>query len=89
MVLAVPDAQTTQHLHPQQIMQYFQQSNTLNTPAKFILLIGAEGGLSEQEIQLAMARQFVAWQLGERVLRTETAPVTALATLQTLANLVS
>lgn len=46
------------------------------------LLIGPEGGLSEAEIAGVQARGFRPWQLGPRVLRTETAPVAALALLQ-------
>ena len=47
-----------------------------------ILLIGPEGGLSEQEIALAEEAGFVSLCLGPRVLRTETAALTALAALQ-------
>lgn len=46
------------------------------------LLIGPEGGLSEAELAAVQARGFRPWQLGPRVLRTETAPVAALAVLQ-------
>jgi 16S rRNA (uracil1498-N3)-methyltransferase len=46
------------------------------------LLIGPEGGLSAAEITLAQQCGFQPWQLGPRVLRTETAPVVALAVLQ-------
>ena len=52
--------------------------------AKFWLLIGAEGGFAEQEITQAIERGFMPWQIGERVLRTETAPVVALSSLLTL-----
>lgn len=52
--------------------------------AQFWLLIGAEGGFSEQEITQAIERGFMPWQIGERVLRTETAPVVALSSLLTL-----
>lgn len=52
--------------------------------AQFWLLIGAEGGFSEQEITQAIERGFIPWQIGERVLRTETAPVVALSSLLTL-----
>ncbi len=45
------------------------------------LLIGAEGGLSDAELQQAQQANFQPWQIGNRVLRTETAPVVALATL--------
>lgn len=46
------------------------------------LLIGPEGGLSEQEIAAATAAGFVPLRLGPRVLRTETAAVAALSVLQ-------
>lgn len=52
--------------------------------AQFWLLIGAEGGFSAQEIKQAIERGFMPWQIGERVLRTETAPVVALSSLLTL-----
>ena len=48
------------------------------------LLIGPEGGLSDEEYQQAEQVNFLPWQIGSRVLRTETAPVVALATLLAL-----
>lgn len=48
------------------------------------LLIGPEGGLSQQEISQAFGQGFVGIRLGPRVLRTETAPLAALAALQML-----
>jgi len=48
------------------------------------LLIGPEGGLSQDECQQAQNVGFEPWQIGTRVLRTETAPVVALATLHAL-----
>ncbi len=48
------------------------------------LLIGAEGGLSTEEVKTATDMGFQAWQIGERVLRTETAPIVALSVLNTL-----
>lgn len=56
-------------------------------PQTISLLIGAEGGLTEAEIQQSEQHGFRRWQLGERVLRTETAPVVALATLHYHAHL--
>ena len=47
-------------------------------------LIGPEGGLSEAEVEQAKAAGFHAARLGPRVLRTETAPVVALAVAQQL-----
>lgn len=48
------------------------------------LLIGPEGGLSNDEYTQAEQTGFAPWQIGTRVLRTETAPVVALATLHAL-----
>ena len=50
------------------------------------LLVGPEGGLSEAEQRLALQSGFRACGLGPRVLRTETAPLAALAALQALAG---
>lgn len=50
------------------------------------LLIGAEGGFNTEEISQALQQGWRAWQIGERVLRTETAPVVALSTLQAWQN---
>lgn len=48
------------------------------------LLIGAEGGLGANEIAIASQQGFIGVQLGKRILRTETAPLAAIATMQTL-----
>lgn len=48
------------------------------------LLIGAEGGLSPQEIDTASANGFQSILLGPRILRTETAALAAIASMQTL-----
>jgi 16S rRNA (uracil1498-N3)-methyltransferase len=50
------------------------------------LLIGPEGGLSDNEQKFARANGFTAYRLGPRILRTETAGLAALAALQTLAG---
>ena len=49
-----------------------------------ILLVGPEGGLTAQEEQAAGAAGFTSVTLGQRVLRTETAGLAALAAMQTL-----
>lgn len=51
-------------------------------PASIALLIGPEGGLAASEVELAAAHGFSPWSLGPRILRAETAPLTALAILQ-------
>jgi 16S rRNA (uracil1498-N3)-methyltransferase len=48
------------------------------------ILVGPEGGLSEREIDIAALVGFTALSLGPRVLRTETAPLAALAAMQAL-----
>ena len=47
-------------------------------------LVGAEGGFAPAEYQAAQASGFEPVRLGPRILRTETAPVAALAVLQAL-----
>ena len=49
-----------------------------------ILLVGPEGGLSPEERRRAEARGFVPVRFGPRVLRTETAPLAAIAAMQAL-----
>lgn len=60
--------------------------NTLTTKKlpHIELLIGSEGGLNQAELEQAAQAGFEAWQIGDRVLRTETAPVVALSTLHAL-----
>jgi 16S rRNA (uracil1498-N3)-methyltransferase len=48
------------------------------------LLVGPEGGLSERERELALSRRCEPLSLGPRVLRTETAPLAALAAIHAL-----
>lgn len=48
------------------------------------LLIGAEGGLNTNEIALASQYGFIGVKLGKRILRTETAPLAAIAVMNTL-----
>tara|TARA_R110000782_G_scaffold102686_5_gene189917 strand:+ start:36 stop:506 length:471 start_codon:yes stop_codon:yes gene_type:complete len=56
----------------------------LQPPASLALLIGPEGGLSDDEITRAQTNGFKPTRFGPRVLRTETAPVAALALAQHL-----
>lgn len=46
------------------------------------IMLGPEGGLSNTEIELATSAGFLSSQIGSRVLRTETAAITALAIAQ-------
>ncbi len=54
---------------------------THGAPRDAALLIGPEGGLTDQEFAAANAEGFQLLQLGPRVLRTETAPAAALSVL--------
>lgn len=67
-------------LHPHQQ----QPLSDHKTPKSVALLIGPEGGFSEQEVELALQESFTGLQLGPRILRTETASLTALSILQFL-----
>jgi 16S rRNA (uracil1498-N3)-methyltransferase len=51
-------------------------------PTSVALLIGPEGGLSDDEIQRAQAAGCAPLTLGPRILRTETAPLTAISLVQ-------
>jgi len=46
------------------------------------LLIGPEGGFSAEEVALALTHHFLPLSLGPRILRTETATISALSLLQ-------
>ena len=52
------------------------------SPTDVALLIGPEGGLSEQEVEQAQKSGFNGLRLGPRILRTETAPLAALTLVQ-------
>lgn len=51
-------------------------------PDNITILVGPEGGLSDQEIVLAKQNNFIPISLGPRILRTETAALTAISVLQ-------
>lgn len=70
-ITLAPDA--TQHL-----------SSMAKPNGNIYLLIGAEGGFTDEEITLSIAHGFQAIQLGARVLRTETAALAAISAMQTL-----
>jgi 16S rRNA (uracil1498-N3)-methyltransferase len=72
-------------LHPtaaQTLSAIFPASVRPDAPPAITLLIGPEGGLSEEEITAARQQGFTALSLGPRILRTETAALAALAALQ-------
>jgi 16S rRNA (uracil1498-N3)-methyltransferase len=56
----------------------------LPAPSEVLLLAGPEGGLAPDELALAQACRFQAVRLGPRILRTETAPLAAMAAMHAL-----
>ncbi|MDL0431349.1 16S rRNA (uracil(1498)-N(3))-methyltransferase [Marinobacter sp. TBZ242] len=61
-----------------------QSLDTMTKPTRVALMIGPEGGLSQEEITAAETAGFLPVALGPRVLRTETAPVAAMTLCQWL-----
>jgi 16S rRNA (uracil1498-N3)-methyltransferase len=59
-------------------------ANIVKPTSEIQLLIGAEGGLSKEEIDLASLHGFQSIVLGPRILRTETAGLTAISAMQLL-----
>lgn len=49
---------------------------------ELIILIGPEGGFTKEEVAAATEKGFIEASLGPRILRTETAPITALSIIQ-------
>jgi 16S rRNA (uracil1498-N3)-methyltransferase len=77
--LALPGPAVRYQLQPGAALTLAQLPQPL---AAAELLVGPEGGLSEEETTLAARFGFQGLALGPRVLRTETAAIVALATLQ-------
>lgn len=88
----IPKVNTIQSLHEwlptikaeKKLVLHHRSDTTLSgdKPESVALLIGPEGGLSADEIAYAQQHDFQALTLGPRILRTETAPLTALSILQ-------
>lgn len=72
------------NLHPkaQYSIMNLPESNITDSQQRVRLLIGPEGGLSDDEINRANEASFVDVLLGPRILRTETAALTAITALQ-------
>jgi len=68
------------------VLHHRATDNALSSPAAdtVALLVGPEGGLTSEEIRAAENSGYTALRLGPRVLRTETAPLAAIAILQAL-----
>ncbi|HRD01091.1 MAG TPA: RsmE family RNA methyltransferase [Candidatus Saccharicenans sp.] len=58
---------------------YFRDILIETKPASAILMVGPEGGWSQEEREALMSSKYRGFSLGSRILRTETAVVSALA----------
>ncbi len=58
------------------------QLSTLNS--QLFVLVGPEGGFSKEEVSLAVSKGLIAVSLGKRILRAETAAISAVALIQFL-----
>ncbi len=79
----IDDAALNIMLDPEAKTQ-LNQLASMDTPSHINVLIGPEGGFSEDEIQLCQSKKVITVNLGPRILRTETAPIATLALLQYL-----
>ncbi len=53
-----------------------------NRPHRVYVMVGPEGGFTEEEVKEAMDHGFIPVKLGQRILRTETASITLVGILQ-------
>lgn len=60
------------------------KNDIIKTPKQISIFIGPEGGMSETEINAAKQASVHLASLGKRILRTETAPLAAIVSLQIL-----
>ncbi len=78
--LNAQDTKITLDPYSEQTLISLQPADNKN----FSLLIGPEGGLSEEELAQAKEYYFTGIQMGPRILRTETAALSAISAIQTL-----
>ena len=78
-VLAFPRAYDRKLIAHQEPQSHDAAANAFQKAGSSIILIGPEGGFSDQELKQAVAAGYHPWYLGERRLRTETAAIVAAA----------
>ena len=59
-------------------------SNFIPRPSSFTILVGPEGGFTRAEVNLAKGKGLIAASLGRRILRAETAAISAVTLVQFL-----
>ena len=73
-------------LSPQGKLSLHQSATLVKDVSEFTLLVGPEGGFSTEEEHLVQQHNFLSTHLGERILRCETAGLSAIAGLTALLN---
>jgi len=63
-----------------------KQVSSVEGKCKALVLIGAEGGFSDREVEQALEKQFAAVYLGETVLRAETAFIAISSAIKLMVN---
>jgi len=58
------------------------QKHGIESPERILVMIGPEGGFSKEEIEAAKKNGFTSYSLGPRILRAETASITAATLVQ-------
>ena len=71
----------------QELMAISNQRSAVSPAPSFCVLIGAEGGFTDEEVRLAMEQGFVPVSLGDARLRTETAAIVACAYINGICSL--
>jgi 16S rRNA (uracil1498-N3)-methyltransferase len=79
--LQTTEIKTKLMLHP---TAQKSQRDTAMSDAQIALIIGPEGGLSEEEVLFAQTKGATALSLGPRILRTETAALAAISVIQSV-----
>jgi 16S rRNA (uracil1498-N3)-methyltransferase len=72
-LIASESAEVGQHVTLRQALRTDKQTS----PGTIAILVGPEGGFTEQEVELAKKNGAIPITLGPRILRTETAAVVA------------
>ena len=83
--LGEPDAEESRLLFHQDREESATLHKCLSKSVKIVtLVVGPEGGLSNEELDLLRSKRFVPVTVGYTVLRTETAALYAVAAVQTV-----
>jgi 16S rRNA (uracil1498-N3)-methyltransferase len=77
--IAIMPWENEQHVQLRDILCAAKQTRKPGEPINVVLFIGPEGGLMEEEVMLAQRRGVQIVSLGTRILRAETAALTAVA----------